>query len=62
MSEATDDPTRVLFVRVPQSLIAALDVAVERERKMHPGRKVSRSGVARELLYKALEVLDERSD
>jgi hypothetical protein len=45
----------VLFVRVAPDLIRRLDAIVERERAARPGRAVSRSDVAREILYGAVK-------
>lgn len=46
---------KVLFVRTSPDLLAALDAMVDRERRLRPGRTVSRADVARELLYRAVE-------
>ena len=46
---------KVLFVRAPEDLLAALDSRVESERDAHPGHNVSRADVARQLLYEALK-------
>jgi hypothetical protein len=42
---------RVLFVRVSDDLLVALDSLVEQERRKQPWRALSRSDVAREILY-----------
>ena len=47
---------KVLFVRAAPDLLAALDELAARQRKLHPGRSVSRSDTARELLYDALSL------
>jgi hypothetical protein len=50
----------VLFVRVAPDLIRRLDAIVDRERRERPHRAVSRSDVARELLYGAVEAKEPR--
>lgn len=47
--------TKVLFVRCGQDLLDALDALAEAQRRAHKGRAVSRSDVARELLYRMVE-------
>ena len=48
----------VLFVRTNGDLLEALDALVDLERERRQGRTVSRSDLARELLYRA--VAEER--
>ena len=45
---------KVLFVRAQQDLLEALDRLVDEEREKHPGRGITRSDIARELLYRAV--------
>lgn len=45
----------VLFIRVPKELIDRIDRLVEKRRAEEPWRAVSRSDVARELLYAGTE-------
>ena len=45
---------KVLFIRAPHDLVEALDRMVEREKKARPGRGLSRSDLARDLLYQAV--------
>ena len=42
---------RVLYIRVRPDLVKKLDAVVRREKKSHLGIAVSRSDVAREILY-----------
>jgi hypothetical protein len=46
--------TTVLFVRVPPSMVEAVDALVEREKQLRPGMLPTRADVLRELLRKAL--------
>ena len=52
--KATGGLTSVLFVRMTDDMSAELDVRVWCERTTHPGRSVSKSDVARELIAHAL--------
>lgn len=45
----------ILFIRVPEDIAAVLDRRAEHERKNHPGRRMSRTDVAREILWAALQ-------
>ena len=51
--------TKVLFVRIDDRLMEALDVKVRAIRKERPGASVSRSDVARELLWSCLTAGEE---
>lgn len=44
----------MLWVKMPDHLVEAIDAIVEKERKAHPGRRVSRADVVRELIAKAV--------
>lgn len=54
--KAPDGLTRVLFVRCDQALLDALDEIARAQQRTMPGHGVSRSDVARELLYGALGI------
>lgn len=47
--------THVLFVRVDQTMLDALDKVRDVESQEHPGRVVSRADVVRELLSRGLK-------
>ncbi len=51
----------VLFVRSEPDLLSALDARAVAERTAHPGRRVSRAELARELLYAALGIAPQAS-
>ena len=44
----------MLFVRTSADLLDALDELTEKARSKHPHRSISRSDMARELLYQTL--------
>jgi hypothetical protein len=52
--------TSVLFVRCTPDLLARLDKAVAAARKANQGQSVSRSDMARQMLYAALTTEKER--
>ena len=47
---------KVLFIRATPDLLAALDALAEQTRLDRPGLAISRSDVAREILYKGVRV------
>lgn len=49
-----DGLTSVLFLRAPAELLELLDARAEEQERGCPGRSVSRSDVAREILFGAL--------
>ena len=55
--KATGGLTSVLFVRMTEDMSAALDARMEHELTTHPGRSVSKSDVARELIAHALRCM-----
>ena len=51
-----DNLNRVLYVRVADDILKGLDALAKQEKQKHPGRKVTRSDVARTILHKAIQV------
>lgn len=47
----TEEDSQQFNIRMPKSLIEALDAEVEEERRQHPGRVVTRSDIIREFLW-----------
>ncbi len=57
-SKTPQGMSEVLFIRCARDLVTGLDVLVATERAKHPGRVVSRSDVAREILWRAVRALE----
>lgn len=47
-------PTQVIFVRAELDLVSALEARLQEEREENPGQKISRSDLARRLMYAGL--------
>lgn len=48
-------PTQVIFVRAELDLVSALEARLQEEREENPGQKISRSDLARRLMYAGLD-------
>lgn len=46
---------KVLYIRVREDLVEALDQRLNQEKARHPGRTITRADIARELLYRAMK-------
>lgn len=51
MIETERGTSSVLYIREAETLNARLDQLADRVRRRHPGRKISRESLARELLH-----------